>query len=33
VAATPGFADISVRRFEVLAEPTAITRGLATAAA
>ena len=33
VAATPGFVDISVRRFEVLAEPTAITRGLATAAA
>jgi hypothetical protein len=33
VGATPGLADISVRRFGVLAEPTAITRGLATAAA
>jgi hypothetical protein len=33
VAATPGFVDISVRRFEVLSAPTAITRGLATAAA
>ena len=33
VAAIPGLVDISVRRFEVLAEPTAITRGLVTAAA
>ena len=33
VAATPGLVDISVRRFEVLSEPTAITRGLATATA
>jgi hypothetical protein len=33
VAANPAFVDISVRRFEVLSEPTAITRGLATAAA
>ena len=33
VAANPAFVDISVRRFEVLAEPTAITHGLATAAA
>ncbi len=33
VAAIPGLVDISVRRFEVLSEPTAITRGLAPAAA
>ena len=33
VAAIPALVDVSVRRFEVLAEPTAITRGLATAAA
>ena len=33
VAATPGLVDISVRRFEVLSEPTAITHGLAPAAA
>jgi hypothetical protein len=33
VAAIPGLANVSIRRFEVLSEPTAITRGLATAAA
>jgi hypothetical protein len=33
VAAIPGLVDISVRRFEVLLEPTAVTRGLAPAAA
>ena len=33
VAANPGLVDISVRRFEVLSEPTAITHGLAPAAA
>jgi Putative mono-oxygenase ydhR len=33
VAAIPGLVDVSVRRFEVLSEPTAITRGLVTAAA
>jgi hypothetical protein len=33
VAAIPGLVDVSVRRFEVLAEPTAITHGLVTAAA
>jgi hypothetical protein len=33
VKATPGLVDISAHRFEVLSEPTAITRGLATAAA
>jgi len=32
VAAIPGLANVTIRRFEVLAEPTAITRGLATAA-
>jgi len=32
VAAIPGLVDISIRRFEVLAEPTAITHGLAPAA-
>ena len=32
VAAVPGLANVTIRRFEVLAEPTAITRGLATAA-
>jgi hypothetical protein len=31
VGATPGLVDISVRRFGVLPEPTAITRGLAPA--
>ena len=33
VAANPAFVDITVRRFEVLSEPTAITHGLAPAAA
>jgi len=33
VAANPHLVDISVRRFEVLSEPTAITRGLASAIA
>jgi hypothetical protein len=33
VGATPGLVNISVRRFGVLAGPTAVTRGLATAAA
>ncbi len=33
VAAIPGLVNVSMRRFEVLSEPTAITRGLATAAA
>lgn len=33
VGATPGLANISVRRFGVLAEPTAVTRGLAVTAA
>jgi Putative mono-oxygenase ydhR len=33
VAANPGFVDITVRRFEVLSEPTAVTHGLAAAAA
>src|SRR4029078_3064089 len=33
IGAMPGFVDITVRRFEVLSAPTAITRGLATAAA
>lgn len=33
VAANPAFVDITVRRFEVLAEPTAITHGLAPATA
>lgn len=28
VGATPGLAGISVRRFDVLEEPTAVTRGL-----
>ena len=32
VAAVPGLANVTIRRSEVLAEPTAITRGLATAA-
>ena len=32
VGATPGLVDISVRRFEVLSGPTAITSGLASAA-
>ena len=32
VAAVPGLANVTIRRFEVLAEPSAITRGLATAA-
>ena len=33
VGATPGLVDISIRRFEVLSEPTAITHGLAPATA
>lgn len=33
VGATPGLVNISVRRFGVLAGPTAVTRGLAAAAA
>lgn len=33
VGATPTLVDMSVRRFEVLSEPTAITHGLAPAAA
>ena len=33
VAAHPALVDKTVRRFEVLAEPTAITRGLVSAAA
>jgi hypothetical protein len=33
VAAIPGLINVSIRRFEVLSEPTAITRGLAPAAA
>ena len=33
VAANPALVDVTVRRFEVLAEPTAITRGLAPAVA
>lgn len=33
VAAIPGLVDVSVRRFEVLSEPTAITRGLVPATA
>jgi hypothetical protein len=33
VAAIPGLVNVSIHRFEVLSEPTAITRGLATAAA
>jgi hypothetical protein len=33
VAANPAFVDITVHRFEVLSEPTAITHGLAAAAA
>jgi hypothetical protein len=33
VAAIPGLVNVSVRRFEVLAEPTAITRGLVPATA
>jgi hypothetical protein len=28
ISANPGFANVSVRRFEVLAGPTAMTRGL-----
>ena len=32
VGATPGLANVSVRRFGVLLEPTAVTRGLAPAA-
>lgn len=32
VGATPGLANISVRRFGVLHEPTAVTRGLVSAA-
>ena len=32
VAAIPGLADVTIRRFEVLSEPTAITRGLAPSA-
>ena len=31
VGATPGLANVSVRRFGVLVEPTAVTRGLASA--
>lgn len=33
VGATPGLANITVHRFEVLAEPTAVTRGVVTAVA
>lgn len=33
VGATPGLAGIGVRRFKVIAEPTAVTRGLIPAAA
>ena len=33
VAAIPGLVEVSVRRFEVLSAPTAITRGLVPAAA
>ena len=33
VAAIPGVVNVSIRRFEVLAEPTAITHGLAPATA
>lgn len=32
VGATPGLVNVSVRRFGVLHEPTAVTRGLASAA-
>ena len=32
VAAIPGLVDVTIRRFEVLSEPTAITRGLAPTA-
>jgi hypothetical protein len=32
VAAIPGLVDVTIRRFEVLTEPTAITRGLAPTA-
>ena len=32
VGATPGLANISVRRFGVLEAPTAVTRGLSTPA-
>ena len=32
VAANPAFVDVTVRRFEVLSAPTAVTRGLAVAA-
>ena len=32
VGATPGLADVTVRRFGVLAGPTAVTRGLVAAA-
>jgi hypothetical protein len=33
VAAIPGLVDVSVHRFEVMTEPTAITHGLARAVA
>jgi Putative mono-oxygenase ydhR len=33
VAANPALVDITVRRFEVLSDPTAITHGLASATA
>jgi hypothetical protein len=33
VAAIPGLTNVSIQRFEVLAEPNAVTRGLAPAAA
>jgi len=33
VKAIPSFVDVSVRSFEVLSQPTALTRGLAPAAA
>jgi hypothetical protein len=33
VAAQPAFVDTTIRRFEVLTQPTAITRGLVSAAA
>ncbi len=33
VGATPGLADITVRRFGVLMEPTGVTRGVAVTAA
>jgi hypothetical protein len=33
VAAIPGLVDVSIRRFEVLAGPTAVTHGLVRTAA